>query len=52
MDPEMQHIFKMRYEQKHSFASIAERMKVTQGYVQQQYVIAHRRLRELYHQKN
>lgn len=49
MDPEMQHIFKLRYEQKHSFASIAERMNVTQGYVQQQYVIAHRRLRQLQH---
>jgi RNA polymerase sigma factor (sigma-70 family) len=47
MDPEMQHIFKLHYEQKHSFASIAERMNVTQGYVQQQYVIAHRRLRQL-----
>lgn len=49
MDPEMQHIFKLRYEQKHSFASIAERMNVTQGYVQQQYVTAHLRLRKLYH---
>jgi RNA polymerase sigma factor (sigma-70 family) len=47
MDPEMQHIFKLRYEQKHSFAAIAERMNVPQGYVQQQYVIAHRRLRQL-----
>ena len=49
MDAEMQHIFKMRYEMKHSFATIAEKMNITQGYVQQQYVIAHRRLRELYH---
>ena len=49
MDAEMQMIFKLRYEQKHSFASIAEKMNITQGYVQQQYVIAHRKLRELYH---
>lgn len=47
MDPEMQHIFKMRYEQKHSFESIASSMNVSQGYVQQQYVIAHRKLRQL-----
>jgi RNA polymerase sigma factor (sigma-70 family) len=47
MDPEMQYIFKMRYEQKHSFESIATSMKVSQGYVQQQYVIAHRKLRQL-----
>jgi DNA-directed RNA polymerase specialized sigma24 family protein len=47
MKAEMQHIFKLRYEQKHSFAAIAERMNVPQGYVQQQYVIAHRRLRQL-----
>lgn len=52
MDAEMQMIFKLRYEQKHSFASIAEKMNITQGYVQQQYVIAHRRLRELYHHQN
>ena len=52
MDAEMQQIFKLRYEQKHSFASIAEKMNITQGYVQQQYVIAHRRLQELYHHKN
>ncbi len=49
MDAEMQQIFKLRYDQKHSFASIAEKMNVTQGYVQQQYVIAHRMLRQLYH---
>lgn len=48
MDAEMQYIFKMRYEMKHSFATIAEKMNITQGYVQQQYVIAHSRLRELY----
>lgn len=48
MDAEMQQIFKLRYEQKQSFASIAERMNVTQGYVQQQYVIAHRKLSQLY----
>jgi RNA polymerase sigma factor (sigma-70 family) len=47
MDSEMQHIFKLRYEQKHSFASIAQRMNIPQGYVQQQYVIAHRRLCQL-----
>lgn len=49
MDSEMQQIFKLRYEQKHSFTAIAEKMNITQGYVQQQYVIAHRKLRELYH---
>ena len=48
MDAEMQMIFKLRYEQKHSFATIAAKMNITQGYVQQQYVIAHRKLRELY----
>ncbi len=48
MDAEMQHIFKMRYEMKHSFATIAEKMNMTQGQVQQQYVIAHHKLRELY----
>lgn len=48
MDMEMQHIFKMRYEMKHSFATIADKMNISQGYVQQQYVIAHRKLRELY----
>jgi DNA-directed RNA polymerase specialized sigma subunit len=52
MDAEMQMIFRLRYEQKHSFASIAEKMNITQGYVQQQYVIAHRRLGKLYHHKN
>lgn len=49
MDAEMQQIFKLRYEQKHSFTTIAEKMNITQSYVQQQYVIAHRKLRELYH---
>jgi RNA polymerase sigma factor (sigma-70 family) len=47
MDPEMQHIFKLRYEQKNSFASIAESMNVTQSYVQKQYVIAHRKLQQI-----
>jgi RNA polymerase sigma factor (sigma-70 family) len=47
MDMEMQIIFKLRYEQKHSFASIAERLNVTQAHVQQQYVAAHRKLRAL-----
>lgn len=47
MDPEIQHIFKLRYEQKHSFESIAKSMNVTQSYVQQQYVIAHRRLQQI-----
>jgi RNA polymerase sigma factor (sigma-70 family) len=47
MDTEMQIIFKLRYEQKHSFASIAERLNVTQAHVQQQYVAAHRKLRAL-----
>lgn len=49
METEMQMIFRLRYEQKHSFASIAEKMQVAQGYVQQQYIIAHRRLRALHH---
>ena len=49
MEPEMQMIFRLRYEQKHSFATIAQKMNITQGYVQQQYVMAHRKLRQLYH---
>jgi RNA polymerase sigma factor (sigma-70 family) len=46
MAVEMQHIFKMRYEEKQSFEFIAERMNVSERYVQQQYVIAHRTLRQ------
>lgn len=48
MDAEMQQIFKLRYELKLSFTAIAEKMNITQGYVQQQYVLAHRKLRQLY----
>lgn len=47
MDKEMRIIFKLRYEQKHSFASIADRLNVTQAHVQQQYIAAHRNLRAL-----
>jgi len=47
MDTEMRIIFKLRYEQKHSFASIADRLNVTQAHVQQQYIAAHRKLRAL-----
>jgi len=43
----MQQIFKLRYEQKNSFAAIAEKMNVTQGYVQQQYAAAHRQMQQL-----
>jgi RNA polymerase sigma factor (sigma-70 family) len=49
MDAEMQEIFRLRYELKHSFEAIAEKMNISQGYVQQQYVIAHRRLRPFRH---
>ncbi len=48
MDMEMQQVFRLRYEQKHSFAAIAQKMNLSQGYVQQQYALAHRRLRQLY----
>jgi DNA-directed RNA polymerase specialized sigma subunit len=48
MDPKMQYIFKMRYEERRSFESIAARMHVSQKYVQQQYVLAHQKLRKLY----
>ena len=47
LDTEMQQIFKLRYEQKNSFAAIAEKMNVTQGYVQQQYAAAHRQMQQL-----
>jgi DNA-directed RNA polymerase specialized sigma24 family protein len=46
-DTEMQQIFKLRYEHKLSFAAIAEKLAITQGEVQRQYVGAHRRMREL-----
>jgi RNA polymerase sigma factor (sigma-70 family) len=46
LDIEMQQIFKLRYEQKQSFAQIGQKMNVSQAHVQQQYLAAHRRLQQ------
>jgi RNA polymerase sigma factor (sigma-70 family) len=44
---EMLQLFKLRYEGKLPFDVIANKMNLSQAYVQQQYVIAHRKLNEL-----
>ena len=44
---EMLHLFKLRYECKLPFDIIAAKMNLSQSYVQQQYVIAHRKLNQL-----
>jgi len=44
---EMLQLFKLRYEGKLSFEVIANKMNLSQAYVQQQYVIAHRKLNQL-----
>ncbi len=44
---EMLQLFKLRYEGKLPFDVIANKMNLSQAYVQQQYVIAHRKLNQL-----
>jgi RNA polymerase sigma factor (sigma-70 family) len=52
MEPEMETIFRYRYENKMSFATIAFKMNLSQQYVQQQYIAAHKKLRQLQHNKS
>ena len=47
MPPEMWHIFKCRYEMKMGFEQIATKMNLEIFYVQQQYIEAHQRIRQL-----
>lgn len=52
LPPEMETIFRYRYENKMSFATIAFKMNLSQQYVQHQYLEAHKRLRQLQHNKS
>ena len=47
LECEMLHLFRLRYEMKLGFDVIAEKMNLSQGYVQQQYRLAHIRLQQL-----
>jgi len=47
MDAEMLQVFRLRYEQKQSFAAIAAQMNLPQPYVQLQYVAAHEMINAL-----
>ena len=47
LEGEMLQLFRLRYEMKLSFDVIAEKMNLSQGYVQQQYRLAHIRLQQL-----
>jgi RNA polymerase sigma factor (sigma-70 family) len=47
LDGELLQLFKLRYEMKLSFEAIAARMNLSQTYVQQQYITAHARIRQM-----
>lgn len=48
MEEETRQIFSMRYVEKQSFASIAAKLQIPLAQVQQQYVMAHRRIKETF----
>jgi DNA-directed RNA polymerase specialized sigma subunit len=47
MEEETRQIYNMRYVDKQSFASIAAKLQISLAQVQQQYVMAHRRIKEM-----
>jgi RNA polymerase sigma factor (sigma-70 family) len=47
LEGEMLQLFRLRYEMKLGFDVIAEKMNLSQGYIQQQYRLAHIRLQQL-----
>jgi RNA polymerase sigma-70 factor (ECF subfamily) len=47
LEGEMLEIFRMRYELKLPFDRIAEKMNLSLPYIQQQYIIAHKKLKEM-----
>lgn len=52
MPPEMETIFRYRYENKMSFERISYKMNLSVPYVQQQYIEAHKKLRQLQHNES